>query len=455
LAENLAQGEGYTVGDRPHAHVPPGYPLLLAGLMRLGVAEIRWLNLAMISMALAALIVAAKLLREQTTSTFGWLAAVTVAVSWEMYHHSVQQLSDIPFMLLVGAGLYAYARGANAGFAWLTIGTFCFVISCWFRVVGIPLALAAGVGLVLQAGRRANRAVWLSVLGLVVGVAATSVFFWHHHRVSQGMLPHASYAHHLHDLAGRSILSWLSQPLVNFYETGSAVARLLTGQRVPSIMALIAFWMPIGIGMWVCVRRGQHVGVVASVGYVGAIMLLRPLIARYLLPVCPLLTLYFLEGVKQLVDMRRAWSGASERVAIGVAAVLIAMNVPKDVRLLRQLHEADFLRLCNETWPALYETADALRLQLAEGEKFVSSTHERTLAYLSKRPPLELGKALTRQAAPAEEILSSLDGERVKVLVFGGGRTIPYFEALGSEVSERHDFELVFDNGRFRMFRWR
>src|SRR5947208_11776152 len=68
LGQSLAGGNGYTLSGQPHVHVPPGYPLLLAAMIRLGLGAMLWLNLAMIGMALVTLWLAYHLVKEQAAA---------------------------------------------------------------------------------------------------------------------------------------------------------------------------------------------------------------------------------------------------------------------------------------------------------------------------------------------------------------------------------------------------
>ena len=492
LAKSLSNGEGYAVWGRPHVNVPPGYPAMLAAMMHVGLGDMWWLNLAMTACGLAAMWFGYKLLQEQTTSGLAMLVAVTVAVGAEMHQRSVQQLSDVPFMLLVMAGLWCYSRGMRDGRLCLELGTVVLISSCWVRVVGIPLVLAAALGLAFEAPQITRRRAWLNAGGAVLGVCFTSVFFYLATRQAQGQLAPASYAHHFTTLSQRSLGSWLFQPLSNFFETGSHLTRLFTGQKCPRTVALVTVWMPTLLGMWVHLRRRQYVGVVATAGYIGAVLLLRELLSRYLLPVAPLLVMFFFEGVRELVEMvsrlgsrvtlqrtlRRGvagpepkpdaqagvWSGESfarasglcrspeQRVFALCALVLVAMNLPKDLRLIYQLHHPRFEEVCDEGWPPMLEAARFLAEQAPDGDRFVSSADGRQLSYVSQVPFLELAKSLTRSRPPEDIVLADLAEEGVRIFVFGRGEAPPYYQVLEDAVQSSQGIVVVFENSRYRIY---
>jgi hypothetical protein len=492
LGKSLANGDGYALWGRPHVNVPPAYPAILAAMMRIGLGDMWWLNLGMAVTGLAAMWFGYKLLQEQTSSGLAMLVAITVAVSTEMHQRSVQQLSDVPFMLLVMAGLWCYVRGMKDGSVCLEIGTVALIASCWVRVVGIPLALAAALGLAFEAPQTTRRRAWLNTGGAALGVSVTAVLFYLASRQVRGQLAPASYAHHFATLSQRSMASWLLQPLSNFWDTGSDLARLFTGQKCPPIAALAIFWMPTLLGMCLHLRRRRYVGVFATAGYIGAVLLLRELLSRYLLPVAPLLVMFCFDGVRELLEMisrlrcratmrrslgqvagfqehkleaqARVWSWRSLACASGLCAspkhsvvavcalVFLAMNLPKDLRLIYQLHHPRFEEVCNDGWPSMLEAARFLAEHAPVDERFVSSADGRQLSYLSQLPFLELAKSLTRSTPSEATALTALAEEGVSILVFGPGEAPPYYQVLEDAAQKNGAFHVVFENSRYRVY---
>ncbi len=455
LSESLAHGDGYSLWGHPHVHAPPLFPVWLAMLMRLGLGDMIWLNIGMILIALAGFWSIERLVREQASPELALIVVTVFGFCIETLLLSMSQLSDIPFMTLICFGLWNFHRGLRGETGRLEIGTLCLAASCWMRIVGIPLALSAAVGLLLQRREVSARRVWANAisLGVVVGVTLGLFAVWH--RTHQGPLPAASYAHHLETLSHRSWGAWLLQPLQNVHETGSQYSRLLIGQELPAWVASLVFTVPTLVGMWCFARRREWLGLITTVGYLASILCLRPILARYLLPVGPFLVLYFLEGIRTLNE--RVWKarGRGSLVMLGCALILVAVNLPRDLRTVYRLHHPRFIELEGKSWPGLIETAEFLRKHVQPGETFLSAADARKLAYLSHKPHLELSKEWLRQSLPAEQIRLLLDQQSVRYLVFPKDREKwPFFAPLRDMTEEvQSEWQSVFDNSQFRVFR--
>lgn len=452
LGESLARGEGYAVYGRPHTHMPPGYPLMLATMMRVGLGEMLWLNLAMIVTALAALWLAYQMLREQVPQTMALIVALTVAVTFEMHHLAIRQLSDVPFMALVCGGLWCYLRGLKGRGFWLEAGTLALVASCWVRVVGFPLALGAVAGLLLQGRGTRTRRVWGNALAVVLGLGVTVAIFYAHYRGVQGPLPPSSYAHHFTKMADRSPYAWLWMPVEHFLETGRELARLFTGQTAPVGIALVAFWLPSLFGMSLAFRRRQYVGVGATAGYLGAIVMLRPMLARYLLPVLPLLLVYFFEGVRRLLELAPRLRAGAPHAAVGAALLFAAFNLPKDLRSVYRLHHPRSVEF-HDSWPPLLAASDYLRETAREDDVLLANADGGMLSYLSRVPYFGISKFLATHDVTPEQVLRILGEQGISLLVFRRDEDRPHFQTLSQLVQENRRFELVFENEVYQIYR--
>ena len=454
LGTSLAEGEGYTLFGEPHAFVPPGYPMLLALLIKTGGPSMLWLNLTMIVMGLGAVAASYFLLRSFTTVKQATLCTLLVALSAVMFRHAMSQLSDVPFMLLVVAGLWCCHRGLKGGGYWLELGVLALCACCWFRVVGVPLALAAALGLAIEPRQITRRRAWINACALALGVVVTLGIFQLRQQAAAGPLPQETYALEItrFELLDRSPLGWIAQPMVNLYESGNDLCSVFIGQDMPQAAAVVLLWLPILVGMGVLVRRRQYLGVLATLGYVGAILVLRPLLARYLLPVAPLLFLYYAEGLRRIVEAVPRFRAAAPRVVTACLLLMAAINLPRDVRVISRVHDADY----PERRAVLTEAAIALRINAEASDRFVGGS-ENQLAYLSGGVPFVNLYGLYRYHRPEpKHLMDVLKDQDIRLVVLSPDASKkPYEEVLHEAVPRNPDFRMVFQNSEFSIYRRR
>lgn len=345
LARNLVADNGYTLAGQPHTHVPPGFPLVLAGLVRIGAGSFLALNLLMAAAGLVTLIVVYLLLRRMVHPDWAFALAAVAGLSNEMLQRSGEILSDVPFMLLATVAMLLYYRGLAGGkrlrLGW-EIASLLLVASCWLRAAGVPLALGAAVGLVLAARGKARLRAAVNAAAICAALATCLVlaylYLQAHPQPAAG-----SYAGTLNrTLGGRSAFQVLAQTLEHFKLASGQLSRLLIAQRPPLWLCMIVFVAPIALGMILRGRRGDLVGPVAVAVYVAGLSAVSPLPrTRYFLPISPLLILYLAEGWGWLVlRTARRDSAASGWVKV-LLILLLGFNIPLVGRNIYEKHWAD------------------------------------------------------------------------------------------------------------------
>jgi hypothetical protein len=452
LGTSLLEGQGYTLFGEPHAFVPPGFPMLLAVLMKAGGSSMLWLNFTMIVMGLATVFCSYFLLRSFTTTKLATLCTLLMALSAVMFRHSMSQLSDVPFTLLVVAGLWGCHRGLKGGRYWLELGVLALCACCWFRVVGVPLAMAAALGVAIEPRQISRQRAWMNACTLALGVVVTLGIFHLRQQAAAGPLPQETYALEItrFELLDRSPLGWIAQPMVNLYESGNDLSSLFIGQDMPQPVAVGVLWLPIVVGMGVLVGRRQYLGVLATVGYVGAILVLRPLLARYLLPVAPLLILYYAEGLRRMVEAIPRFRVAAPNVVTACLLLMAAINLPRDLRVISRMHNAEY--------PArravLTEAAIALRNHADARDRFVGGS-ENQLAYLSGGVPFVNLYGLYRYHRPEpDQLLDVLKEQDIRLVVLSpDAAKKPYEEVLHEAIPRTSEFRMVFQNSEFSIYR--
>ena len=444
LGENLAAGEGYTLFGRPHAHVPPGFPLMIAALTRLGLGGMLCLNLFMTVLGLATLWLSYKLLREHVAASAAAIATLALAVSYDMYAHSAMQLSEIPFMFLVVLGLWGYSRGLKGERGWMEFGSACLVACCWVRVIGAPLAVAAAIGLVLQGGRATWRRTLLNAVAVAIGLALTAATFYAQYEYAKTFYNPESYRVVFEALTLLPTESRIWSPLTHTYESGAHLFRLFTGQSVPNAVGWFAPGLPILIGLGLSIRRRQWTIALAVSGYITGLLLLNPAISRYLLPVAPLLIVFYLDGAMAVLRCIPRLAPYRGQLVAAVAAVIVLVNVPKDLRLIYRMH---VVRTGYEVqWrSSMLEIVEFVRTHSEPGEKFASTDSQREIAYLSDVPFVE-----TSNPAAIEELIVA---ENVGMVIIGPERRHSWrYPQLRTMVQDSRRFTPIFRNDLYQIF---
>ena len=188
VARNLYHGEGLVFNGHPVAFVPPGWPLVLAGLYRVTDSYL-WLKLVQIGGMTTFLLSSYFVLRRFVAARTAGLACGLAAVLWPLYPLTMWLHSDALFCGVTGLTAVCAARWGDAkpgriAWVWLAlvaIGCSLGVTVRWAALAqAVPLAaLACGGG-----GNTAGRSPWWPHLAgrhwlgaLIVFAATLGTFF--------------------------------------------------------------------------------------------------------------------------------------------------------------------------------------------------------------------------------------------------------------------------------------
>ncbi len=187
IARNLVRGRGYTYNGQPVTITPPGWPLLLAGLLKVSAAFL-WLKLCLIGMILASAGLNYLVLRRFASGRLAGAVVVLVGLLGWVYPLTMWMHTEAPFLLLTSAAtLLAVRIGEGRGrwghVAGLVALSFLMVFTRWPGLFYWPVlaALAVGPHWRPAVGRR-----WAAV-GLTFLVMAGG--FW---GVREGLLRYAA-----------------------------------------------------------------------------------------------------------------------------------------------------------------------------------------------------------------------------------------------------------------------
>ena len=452
--QSLADGDGYRVFEQPQGKYPPGFSLYLAGMIRMGLGHMLWLNLGMVTIGLACLLFCYLLIREHTVPQWAFMVTLILASMYQMVLYCTAQLSDVPFMLLVTAGLWGVVRGIRRGGGWMELGTAFLVLSCWIRLPGIPLALATAPAMLWQSGTASRRRVWLNATMLVTGVTLTAFWLYSQDRAAQTTATAPlSYAGTLSSLTQDEPSLFSARIATHFLQGSRQLAQLFTAQRMPSIVAIGLFWVPILAGILWALRKGQYVLPIALCAYVAGILIVDVPSSRYYLPVAPPLILFLLSGVRYLchcVDTNRRRLAAS--VTWSLVAILLMVNLPKDIRQVYRQHTQGQAEGLVADWK---RAAELMRNHDVGTARFAMSRFAPIVSYLSDADCFHVGKYLARQLVDAEDIHGRLreDGVDYIVLWKPTRKQRAFDRVVRRSIVDWPEYQLALDQGGLEIFR--
>lgn len=207
-ARNLYHGYGFVFNGAPVAIIPPGWPLVLAGLLHV-TDQYLWLKAAQIVSMSAFLLLSYAILRHYVPARTAALACGLAAILWPLYPLTMWLHSDALFCMLSAAVGLACVRWGDGKLAawWLVVilmgcGALVFV-----RWAALPQAIVVA-GLICGSGR------WRGARGRA----------W----------PHLAARH----IAGAALIIVVT--LGAFASIKAALARHATGEPAPSSAAAAA-----------------------------------------------------------------------------------------------------------------------------------------------------------------------------------------------------------------------
>lgn len=179
ILEHGRYNELWDPATPPHHLYPPGFPMLLALAMLVGLKPWIGLKLLIVATSTAAVVVTYLWLVRQWGRRAALGLGALLAASPAVVNLSHWVLSDVPFWLLTMVAFWGFARleaGAREGAA---VGITATILAYFTRSAGLPLALAAAAWLAL--GRR-----WRALAALAATLVPLAFLWWLHGRGVQG-----------------------------------------------------------------------------------------------------------------------------------------------------------------------------------------------------------------------------------------------------------------------------
>ncbi|HEU4557433.1 MAG TPA: hypothetical protein VFS20_06265 [Longimicrobium sp.] len=324
LARSLLDGGYRDLFDpaRPvHTQFPPGWPLMIAAGLTLGLKP--WVGPKLIVVAFSAAAVALTYfwIRRRRRPDLALGVAFLVAVSPGVVALSHWELSDVPFWAITTAALLAWERlprGRNGRAALAAVLTVCAYLT---RSAGLPLMLAAAVWLAFR-----RRWAQLGIYLAVVAPPTAAWLLWTRAQGGYATLIAASNAYapdHGTVQGAGGLLDRFGENAVAY--TGRFLPTLLADAATAPVVALSVAIIALAIYGWSRRVRRPGVAELWVPLYVGMLLAWNPQWSgeRLLLPLYPALLMYAGDGVTRLGRMAPAvWRGAGRFLA--PAALLLA-----------------------------------------------------------------------------------------------------------------------------------
>jgi hypothetical protein len=352
LGKDLSQGGGYRnlymPGEPRHRHYPPGYPLIIAGVLRgLGVPPLDQaavpLKTANLVLLLGSVALSFALFRRAEGLLVSFVSLALLAFHPVIVAMAGSVMSEVPYLFFSLLGVLAFERlvlaqsGAppRARMLGVLLAAAALAWPAYIRMNGVALGAAAVATLLLRRRRREACLVggaWIALLlplALMNGGASGGSYGgeWFLKDWDRGDISPLTPAAFVERVAENVASYAMSLPDVLF-QVGSVGRSVL-----PALMLLAGGCMVIG-----CVRgfrRQEPFRELYVVLFLGILLLWPARGLRYLLPLFPFLQLYAVRGVVTVAQAlgrvarlrRPEWVGAASLTVVLLAGLASGWHV--------------------------------------------------------------------------------------------------------------------------------
>jgi hypothetical protein len=408
IGRNLAEGKGFTYLGEPNHLAYPGWPALIAGVMKLFGQSLLAVNLTATLIALLTVAMVYRLFLLHSGRPTAVVVAVGVGFTKAFYCYGFELWADMLFAFGAMAFLAGYegivnspgrkggdgmaggavrrsksiSRFMSAGWLdsiFLVGGLF---IALMTRPTAWPLLLAWGLALPMDAWR--GRIRWRSVgvlYAMVCAVGATLLLGRHQwgDQYARYLLVqlHGSGRHTLWPLVAKNLSSLLT------WAASDVLFQVRLGWFCNGLLSVIVLLLGFGLfryrsvwGFWFCLL-------------LGTILLSQETLDRYFLPVLPLLVFAWWDALVRVNRLlARRWDGMGANLAfVFLLGFGMVMNFTKVCGIIAQQHSRPFLSHYDQ---GRYEIIPEFSSKLAEqvpsdGIVLIRAPYGRVTAFLSRR----------------------------------------------------------------------
>ena len=387
VARSILQGSYRDIFDPAlpyHVVYPPGFPLITAAGLSLGLEP--WIGLKIITIVFStAMVVLIWLHARREGSVVATLVAGLVAISPGVVALSHWELSDVPFTAFTIAALIAWRRVENGKLGPVILGS-VLTLACYsLRSAALALIIAAGVWL-LTKKRWRDLAVFAAVI--VPPAAAWSVFTRGQAGYFQQLFIADAYSTQ-REVGIGGLFSRIAENIDAY--AGQYLPVLMSGESPRWMLALVLPMLAIAIAEWIARMFSSTRSVLEFFvpAYAGMILLWLPQFSgeRLLLPLYPFLLLYAALGLARLtsgmpVAVRRAAYVVAPSAFLLAAIPGMREDIESGMRCTVMYREGNRYPCVTQGWQDFFE-ASALSKSILPDSSIVLSRKPAFLFALS------------------------------------------------------------------------
>jgi 4-amino-4-deoxy-L-arabinose transferase-like glycosyltransferase len=387
LGESLITGNGYKVISSPlnppYSLYPPGYPLLVGGLMAVFGSNFLALKILSLLLSLGAIYVFYLIHKGEKQQLLPYLAVFLFGINPVFLRNSHVILSEPAFLFFSILTLYLFNKWESKNtyrlFIFATLSaTFCYFL----RTAGIAILLAVTVHLLCE---RKFKHVLVFVL-----VAMVFILPWN---IRNAMVGDRSYTavffqKDMYDIgAGYASITDLIQRVgqnLKLYALTIAPKLVFPSYTHKPAYFILPF-LTLGITIFAFIReilRKRRITHFYLFFYMGLVLVWPPVWScdRYLLPILPFLLLYFFKGTSRITRNHVIVS-----IGLGVVCTLatlheISPEISSNLSMLSRYRKGDKMAGYSPAWRNYYRVADWMTKHTPENSVVIS--RKRNLFYL-------------------------------------------------------------------------
>jgi len=342
LAQNIAQGGGYEAVNYPQGgffyHYPPGFPLLLSGLIYFRGENIYLMHFLVALLAYLSLVFVYRMFREYTTGEKAFLATAFLATNSLFILYSTKHiLSDVPYLFMSVLTLFFAVRYLRTEKALNSAGFFTLIallLSYFMRYIGIALFLGLIFLFINNSGGK-KKAAFISagfivpfalwqILGRVLNPESFSAYSRQFYLID----PYRPYLGTIFTHPGHLILRFI-EGANYFYKTIGTVLFPFSTQGASWFYNTVsmAAVLIILFGFWLKLRQDKTcVFNYYFICYIFTIIIwpYRE-VDRFILPILPFVYFYFIIGLDEILSF--LFKDPARFIFCVTAASILTLNV--------------------------------------------------------------------------------------------------------------------------------
>ncbi|MFN8309126.1 MAG: glycosyltransferase family 39 protein [Chitinophagales bacterium] len=176
LGKRIATGQGFTnatsIHHEPHTHFPPGYPVIIAGIIKFIADDQDTINFFNGLMLYACLLLLYFLVKRLTDSAaFAFVVTLLTALNAHLLRSSVIMMSEIPFLFLSMSAIFflvkATDEGRNMKRPWLVLAVLL-MAACYYTKTTAVALVGGAVMYFLFSKKWKEAAVVMGLFGLLI-----------------------------------------------------------------------------------------------------------------------------------------------------------------------------------------------------------------------------------------------------------------------------------------------